>query len=230
MPPVRARAVLLVIIALCWPGRYIAASENETGAWFIVNHGGPLGAAGNDGPWRYSLKAELRYFDIEPGVQQYIFQAGAGYVINDKLTVRGGYSYYGTDVHGGPSAHEHRAWQQLDWKIARWGRSEFNSRSRLEQRFFNGRDQTALWLRQRFTWVADLPRSENLRLLLGLESFHSLRDTPWIDTGLVQLRLSAGIRFEKSSYDVETGYMQQRRRIDGSPDLVNHLLVVSLRL
>jgi hypothetical protein len=226
----KAMVRLLVSLAVALPAADLTAAEEAGGAWLILSHTGMIGDATDPGPWRYGLQGEFRYFARDPALHQYVLRTGLGFRVNPRVSLWGGYAYFGTDVHGSGSVREHRGWQQLDWDFAVRDRSRLRSRTRLEQRFVDGREETGWWLRQRFLYESLMPRSETLRWLLGVETFHSLRQTPWLDSGLVQWRVMAGIGFRLAGTEVETGYMYQHAEVSGRVDAGNHLLIVSLRL
>ena len=221
---------LLLATVLVLFAQVLDAAENEWGAWMVVSKSGPLGSGDQPGPWRYGLQFQGRYFDRLDGAGQFVFRPGVAWRMNSKLTFWGGYAYYYTDVKNVGTRNENRLWQQINWNMLNWGRTSFKSRTRLEQRFIDERDGTGVWLRQQFRMDSPLESNDDIKLILGVEGFWHLRGTAWADTGYAQSRLFAGLGFDMGLTTVEMGYMYQHNQIKFSPDLVNHLLIFSLKL
>jgi hypothetical protein len=209
----------------------LSATENEGGVWITGNYTDSFGADDEPGPWRYTLQFQGRKFTLADGTRQAVGRTGIGYQLNDRMTLWGGYAYYHTHVNHVGTAREHRIWQQLSWTLGKGDWGTFKSRSRLEQRFRNGRDGTGWHLRQQFRGDFPVGDSRRWTLIAGDEIFFYLRDTTWSKAGYAQNRLflGAGYKFD-NGLRVEAGYMNQFIRLRGLPDLMNHLLIVGFRL
>ena len=109
-----------------------------------------------------------------------------------------------------------------------WG--TFKSRTRLEQRFREHREGTGLWIRQQFRSDIPVPARDRFSVILGIEAFFHLRGTDWADEGFIQNRVFIGMGYKASPrIGIEVGYLNQFIRIRESPDLMNHLAIVSFR-
>lgn len=230
MSPLRRAAGLLLCACISLFTHPVLASDHLNGAWATFYTSGAFHQDGEAGPWRYGLYSDARWYDRLEGVNQYVLQPGIGYRLDHRFSVWGGYTYFRSEVDGVVSANEHRAWQQLSWNVAHWRFATLKSRTRLEQRFRDGRDGTDLRLRQNVRIDARFRFNPRLVFILGNEYFHHLRDTEWTRQGYGQNRFYTGLGFDFRNVRMEALYMNQQYRVRQLPDLVNHLAVVNFRM
>lgn len=138
-----------------------------------------------------------------------------------------GYAFFDTYPEGGTTRKEHRFWQQAQLRVLGTpGKAVLVSRTRLEQRFAEGEDETGWRLRQ-FTrgqvWVG------NGWSLIGFnEAFAGLNETPFQPDGLSQLRNFVGVgKVLAPQLTLEVGYLNQRMIRPGS-DATNNIASFSL--
>lgn len=206
------------------------AEESEYGAWLIASADGALFDVDAPGHWRYSVQGQFRAFSLADGARQVVGRGGIGYRFKDRLTAWAGYAYFQLHADGVGTARENRTWQQVNWNMGAWNRAVWKSRTRLEQRFREGRSGTGWSLRQQLGVEMPLSAWNGVSLIFSDEVFFDLRQTSWVQTGFSQNRVFAGLGFKnKGSASLEAGYMHQYIRVRESPDLVNHLLILRLK-
>lgn len=227
---VRCTAGLLLCACLILLPGHLSASDRFNGAWASFYTSGSLAPERSGGDWRFNLYGDTRYYDRLEGINQYVLQPGIGYRLNERLSLWGGYTWFRSEVDGITSVNEHRAWQQVSWSMAKWTHATLKSRTRLEERFRDGRGGTDLRLRQLFRLDARFEFSPMLTFILGNESFHHLRDTGWTRKGYGQNRLYAGVGFNFWNVRAEALYMNQQYLFRDRENLVSHLAVLNFKL
>ena len=114
--------------------------------------------------------------------------------------------------------------------MGRWGWGTLKSRTRMEQRFREGRDGAGWWVRQQFRIDAPIGEGGKFSFILGNEAFIYLKETTWNDKGYIQNRLFLGLGYKASpKVTMELGYMNQHVRIREFPDLINHLAILNFK-
>jgi Protein of unknown function (DUF2490) len=89
-----------------------------------------------------------RFTDDATRLGQTLFRGGLGTRLNGHLAVHAGYVHVRTTPASGPRTVEHRGWQQALYPIIRGKRAQLVGRTRLEQRWLEGRDGMSLRARQ----------------------------------------------------------------------------------
>lgn len=230
MKTVRCIAALLLAVCLGLFSGTLPAASNAGGAWTTLYKSGLLNRGHSEGPWRYGLYADVRYTDRLEGVSQATLLPGIGYRINSRLTLWGGYTYFRSTINQGATLDEHRTFEQVSWNMVHWHRARLQSRSRLEQRFRDGREGTDLRFRQQFRLDTRFASNPDLKFILGDEVFYHLRDTTWSREGYGQNRFYTGFGWDYHSVTVEALYMHQHYRVRYLPDSANHLLVLNFKM
>jgi hypothetical protein len=169
-------------------------------------------------------------FDIDPQrTAQVILRPAIGAQINPGTTVLFGYYYGETFPENRATVHEHRIWQQVQTRLAGTpNKAVLVSRTRLEQRFVVGNDDSAMRLRQFLrgqVWVGD----DGLSLIGVSEAFFGLESTSWgQNAGVDQLRNFVGVGVPLSPrFTLEAGYLNQWLIRPGQ-DRNNNVLSISL--
>lgn len=177
------------------------------------------------------LEGQARATDDVGGGSQTIVRPGIGARVGRDAHALVGYAYVRTDPEGGAVTHEHRPWQQVQFVPLRLssGAPLVISRTRLEQRMVEGRDGTALRLRQFVRVQVPIARPGGLQAVASTEGFFNLNDTSWgVRGGIDQWRTFVGVGFPVASRArLEPGYLNQRIRRLGD-DRVNHVLSATL--
>lgn len=229
MRPIQQSIIFLITsLVLCVSD--VQATDHESGIWAIASISRAFGPAEEPSPWRWSVQGQARKFSLLDGTRQGIIRGGIGYQISPNVTLWGGYAYYHTRVVNVGSTYGNRLWQQVNWTMGRWGWGTLKSRTRMEQRFREGRDGMGWWVRQQFRIDAPFGESGKFSFILGNESFIYLKETTWNDQGYIQNRLFTGLGYKASpKVTMELGYMNQHVRIRESADLINHLAILNFK-
>lgn len=174
------------------------------------------------------VDVQARMTDGAGRLGQTIVRPSLGYAPRPGTSLLFGYGYFETDVTGRPTQREHRLWQQAQFRvIGTPGKAVLVSRTRLEQRFVEGADDTGWRLRQ-FTrgqyWVGS-----GWSMIAFNETFVGLNRTDWgQNSSLNQLRNFGGVgKALTPELALEAGYLNQRLVRPG-PDTTNHIASISL--
>ncbi len=153
--------------------------------------------------------------DKESGGEQFLARITLDHRLAPGVQLGGGMAYL-----EGENDQEVRFHQQLTLSHSIW-----QSRTRLEQRFFEDGDGPTFRLRERVQATLPLDRAKRWMLVGAVEGFFHLNRTAGNDeTGLVALRHQAGLRHRLGpSLDIQLLYMQQRSFRDDAPDRVSHI-------
>lgn len=168
---------------------------------------------------RYQPDGQLSRIELRPGIT---------YELQNGVELAGGY-YYGHTNQPGEDRNEHRLWQQASYDFgSKWG-LEFSGRTRAEQRYREGFDDTGARIRQRLKAsypIANTP----LTLSAGPEIFFEFVETDWgADTGLSEVRTEAEIEWEVSdTLELSFGYLNLLEIERGGPDETNHHITIGL--
>ncbi len=197
-----------------------ALADNAGAVW------GGLSLAGAHGDWRFGASTQYRSVSARDS-RQGVLTPSVGRRLNARLTASVGYSRF-DNRNGSRYSVEHRTWQQLAVAPISAGSTSLSLRTRLEQRSFDGRPDTAIELRQQFglAWKV----AADTRLSLALEPFLRLRTSrPSDDNGLAQVRLTASANQQLHPHLVlQVGYMLQHVRAGAGPDSNNHVALLQL--
>lgn len=183
------------------------ASEEDANIWLAqtttINLGGDMTL------W---LEAQERFTNDASRLGQILVRPAIGYKLDSTTTVSLGYAYVHTDPLVGASSEEHRIFQQLSTRILGDGRGvTVTSRTRIEQRFFEGQNGTGWRLRQQVRLTA--PLTGKARLALWSEPFIGFNQTRFQRDGIGLWRNFAGVSIPLSrQLSIEPGYLNQQVR------------------
>ena len=222
-------AIVLSILVLL-PAKAFAGAEQNNGVWMMTASQGILGTS--DSPYRWWFDAHARYSDDANDFEQSILRPGVGYSLGNNHTVFLGYGWIGNSPEIGDEFYEHRVWQQHSWTTSFDGFG-FSSRSRLEQRFMEGRGGETGWrFRQNFKLTHPLGTNTRFYWSIWDEVFLNLNDTDWgANNGLDRNRIFAGIGWKPNSLDyckAEVGYLNQFIYRESATDRMDHLLSLNV--
>lgn len=213
--PVACRALALLAFLSLATAPTAYAAEDETQLW--------LGASAT----MKASPADLVVVDVghrfrrdESGGEQQLARITLDHAVAKNIQVGGGIAFF----HSEPE-QELRLFQQL---TATHG--IFQSRTRMEQRFFDTADEASWRLRQRFQASIPLDTAKRWTLVAATELFfHLNRARPSDKTGLAVMRQQAGLRHALSkALDVQLLYMRQQGFRDDRPDAVVHVSWLTL--
>jgi hypothetical protein len=175
-----------------------------------------------------TLEAQARWSDDAGRLGQALMRPSVGYAITPTTTASLGYAFFYNNPSDGSRTDEHRVWQQMSFQLAGDGQGlTVTGRSRLEQRWVEGRDDLGWRFRQQVRLTA--PLSGKLRALAWSEAFLAFNDTSWGQRdGLDRWRNGVGVVIPLSpSVSIEPGYVNQwiNRR---DTDRVHHIANIAV--
>ena len=227
------RIIAALIMATITFGLAQAETDDDQGLWFLALAQGSFGSAEQaSSKLRWWLDVQSRFSNDADGFTQGIVRPGIGYALNDNTTLWLGYGWIPTSPVSGQDYDEQRIWQQLIWSKPLNGIS-FSSRTRLEQRFREGSNDTGWRLRQFLKATYALPAKPNVSLVGYDELFFGLNDTDWgASSGFDRNRLFLGVgwRLGKSGNSLEIGYLNQYIDKTTGNDLMEHILSLNFFL
>ena len=219
------------MLLLLAPSSSSAEPSEAGGLWLLGLGQGDLGAVHPElEKARWWLDVQGRWREENRSLDAVLVRPGLGWAVTERIAFFAGYAWITTDRADRSSFDEHRAWQQLLWRLPVEGFS-LQSRTRLEQRVI---DRELGWRLREFV-KATLPLTEDRRLFLSGydELFIDLDDTDWGQrAGFRQNRAFAGLGWrldEKRGVTLEGGYLNQWISRRGR-DRVNHILSLNLFL
>lgn len=193
--------------------------------WSSVN---ASGRTSPDSRWLVWFDGHARFREGGETLDTTILRPGVGYRLSPRLDLWLGYAHV-TNRRPGPDVEEHRVWQQATYPIARIAGGALTGRTRLEQRFRDGADDTGWRLRQFVRWSRPLGGS-SVSAVLANETFVAVNDTDWGQRdGFDQNRAFVGLAWQATpEARLEAGYLNQR--IDGGArlDAVNDTLSLAV--
>lgn len=168
--------------------------------------------------------------DFGGGVQTLLRPAIGARIARDAHAIAG-YVHVRTDPRSGTATTEHRLWQQVQVPILRTGTGAplLVSRTRLEQRMIEGREDTGWRLRQMIRLQAPIAREGTVQAIVTVEGFFNLNDTRWgMRSGTDQWRTFVGVGLPVApKLRIEPGYLNQTVFRAGE-DRMNHIANVGL--
>lgn len=213
----------LALLACCSITTPAALAENE------IRAGAGLDASpfsnrnlglGLDIGSRYRMDGgDLVRIELRPGIS---------YKVSERIGIAGGY-YWGSTRQPGPDRIEHRLWQDANYDIGHGAGLQFAGRTRAEQRWRDGWNDTGTRIRQRLSATYPIARTR-LSLEGSSEAFFELSDTDWgAHSGLGEWRNQIVVEWELSGrLSVEAGYLNVFENEQSGPDETDHHIVISL--
>lgn len=173
------------------------------------------------------IEAQKRFTQNADRVGQLLLRSLVGYRLSKDVSIGAGYAYVRSDPVGPALLNEHRFYQELNIRVlSTEGGVTLDSRTRLEQRTFEEREDTALRLRQ-FVQLK-VPLSGETKLVAFTEPFIELDDTGVQRGGLAVWRNFAGVSVPLAKgIEIVPGYLNQHVWRDGR-DRTDHTANVNL--
>jgi hypothetical protein len=188
----------------------------------------------------------LAYMEVNPrigddvtNIDQLLLRPALGYQLTENLSIWQGYAWVGNfnQKHTAPQSpffEENRIYQQVNYTQKFWN-LKFLSRTRMEERWIEHADGTAVRFRQMLRVTYPLPIAPDWALVGYDEVFINL-NTVGVATGkgpgagLDQNRFFVGVNKTFSQYiNVDLGYQNQMlnsRQLPGNANLINHILML----
>lgn len=215
---------ILALLTLLLPG--VAHADEDTQIWAAAVAQGAV-----KGDLFVFAEAQSRITDDASRAGQWIVRPAAGVRFAPDSTVLAGYAYVRTDPANGAASDEHRLWQQLQLPLLRAGDGAvlIVNRTRIEQRMFEGRDDTGWRLRQMIRVQLPIARGGAVQAIASSEGFFNLNATDWgARRGVDQWRNFVGIGLPVGKrFRIEPGYLNQRVFRRGE-DRTNHAFFTTL--
>lgn len=173
------------------------------------------------------LEAQERFTNDAERLGQLLLRSLVGYRIDKNVNVGVGYAYVRTDPVGPALLNEHRYYQELNIRLlSTEGGVTLDSRTRLEQRTFEEREDTSWRLRQ-FVQLR-VPISDDNKLVAYTEPFVDLNETGVQRGGVSIWRNFVGVSVPLAkNIEVVPGYLNQHVFRDGR-DRSDHTANVNL--
>jgi hypothetical protein len=216
--PARLAACLAVLPA----ASPAAAAEDDLNVWL-----GQFATINVSDKAFVRLEAQERFTNDADRLGQLLLRSLVGYRITKRVNIGAGYAYVRTDPVGPVRLDEHRFYQELNARLIETDEGlTLDSRTRLEQRTFEGRDETAWRLRQ-FVQLR-VPVSERHKLVAYTEPFVDLDRSGVQRGGLSVWRNFVGVSVPLAKgVELVPGYLNQHVFRDGA-DRSDHTANINL--
>lgn len=211
--PASAAALLLTSPAL--------ATEDDANVWL-----GQFATINATDRVYVRLEAQERFTNDAERLGQLLLRSLVGYRFSKDVNIGAGYAFVLTDPVGPAKLNEHRIYQELNLRLIDKDGITLDSRTRLEQRTFEEREDTS-WRFRNFVQLR-VPVSERNKLVLYTEPFVDLNETGVQRGGLSIWRNFAGVSIPLAKgVEVVPGYLNQHVFRDGR-DRSDHTANVNL--
>jgi hypothetical protein len=221
----RRTRLLLAAASLCFPATAMAAQEDEQ-VWLAQFSTIEVGQK-----VLLFTDVQLRITDGADRLGQVLLRPAVGYRITPSDTLFLGYAYVRTEPLNGTPTDEHRMFQQALVRVVGGpGKTTVTFRTRLEQRWLEGRSGMGWRLRQQVR--LETPVAKGLNAIVWAEPFVNFDTTSWGQrAGFDQLRGFAGVGVPIArGIAIEAGYSGQYVNRFNAPDRMNHIGSLSLTI
>lgn len=221
----RRMHLLLAAASFCFPATAMATQEDEQ-IWLAQFSTIEVGQK-----VLLFTDVQLRFTDGADRLGQVLLRPAVGYRITPSDTLFLGYAYVRTEPLNGTPTDEHRMFQQaLVRVLGSPGKTTVTSRTRLEQRWLEGRSGMGWRLRQQVR--LETPVAKGLNAIVWAEPFVNFDTTSWGQrAGFDQLRGFAGVGVPIArGIAIEAGYSGQYVNRFKVPDRMNHIGSLSLTI
>lgn len=218
----------LTVVMLALASLFVAvpaAAEEDGQAWGAVLAQGSI-----KGGLVFWAEAQTRFTDDVSHLGQIVIRPALGIRLAKDSVAHLGYAYVRTEAANGAITNEHRIWEQLIFPILRNPRGLYVwGRSRIEQRFVEGRCDTGWRLRQFVRAQMPLQRGGKVSGVVFSEAFYAANTTDFgAREGLDQWRNFVGLSIPVGKGLVlEPGYLNQTIFRPGQ-DRSNHVFSTTL--
>jgi hypothetical protein len=199
----------------------LAAAEDDGNVWL-----GQFATINATDKVYVRLEAQERFTNDAERLGQLLLRSLVAYRFNDKVNAGIGYAFVLTDPVGPTKLNEHRYYQELNVRLIDRDGITLDSRTRLEQRTFEEREDTSWRLRQ-FVQLR-VPISDTNKIVAYTEPFVDLNETGVQRGGLSIWRNFVGVSVPLAKgIEVVPGYLNQHVFRDGR-DRSDHTANVNL--
>ncbi len=220
---VRRLPFAAALVALLTPVSAIAA-ENDAEVWLSGTANGSL-----SGKLLGALELGVRPTD-DPGRRlTTLIRPSIGYQVSPDVSLWLGYARFTVRSEGRADIQENRVFQQVSLSIGNIAGGNLTSRTRLEQRMFEGRSDTGWRARQSLRWVKPVG-VKGLNAVLSSEVLVAFNSTDFgARAGFDQGRIFVGANLPISKgLSIEGGYMPRYVRRVNVSDRIDHIVPVTV--
>lgn len=211
-------AVTAAMISVATP---VFAAEEDANIWL-----GQFATINATDDIYVRLEAQERFTNDAERLGQLLLRSLVAYRLDKSVNVGVGYAYVRTDPIGPVELNEHRFYQELNVRLFERNGVTLDSRTRLEKRTFEERDETA-WRLRNFVQLR-VPVSEHNKIVAYTEPFIDLNETDVQRGGLAIWRNFVGVSIPLAKrIEVVPGYLNQHVFRDGR-DRSDHTANVNL--
>ncbi len=185
------------------------------------------------------MEVNTRIGDDVTNIDQLLLRPAIGYKLTDNISIWQGYAWVGNfnQAHKPPQSpffDENRIYQQVNY-TEKFGSVKFLSRTRLEERWIDHADGTAVRFRQMFRFMYPLPIAPDLAFVAYDEIFANFNTVGSVQgkgpqAGFDQNRFFLGINKTFSQYfNMDIGYQNQlinSRQLPGNANALNHIILL----
>ncbi|MEM9742964.1 MAG: DUF2490 domain-containing protein [Pseudomonadota bacterium] len=218
----RAGVLSTLLILLSCPPVW-AASEQQNWLAFATN--GPMGSSDH---LRFWFDGHARFRDESSSLGVSILRPAIGWQLQSGLTLWAGYARV-VARRSGPDAEENRFWQQATYPVGEVFGGRLGGRTRIEQRLFEGFDDTGHRIRQFWRWSRPIGQSD-WSWMVANETFINIDDSDFGQrAGYQQNRLYLGFAWQAApELRLEVSYLNNHIDRVGADDLDNHNVYLGL--
>ncbi|MCP9450672.1 MAG: DUF2490 domain-containing protein [Nitrospira sp.] len=184
------------------------------------------------------MEVNPRFADDVTNLDQLLLRPAIGYQLTEHVSIWQGYAWVGNyNQPAGPRFfEENRIYQQVNY-LHKFSHLKFLSRTRLEERWIEHADGTAVRFRQMFRADVPIPQAPTWAVVMYDEVFVNLNTVGTVtskgpEAGLDQNRFFLGINKTFNQHvNVDLGYQNQminNRKLEGNANLINHMLLLQL--
>ena len=176
-----------------------------------------------------SVDVSVRTSDRGTSAPTFLVRPLMGVQATKALSLWAGYTYVESAPNNRPDVREHRFVQQTLWNIGKVGKGALLSRTRVELRWVEGRQDTGVRLRSMLRFTQPLGTPKGPSLALSSEPFVNLNSTDFGQAaGFDQIRNFIGITVPVAKgLAIEPGYMNRYVRRKNAEDRMDHIASVT---
>jgi hypothetical protein len=218
---------LLLAIALIPQSSHAQGIQEDGRIWLNVNVQSTLPFEG----WNWYAELQPRWREEGHEFDQLIIRPAIFYKFSPKSSAWLGYERTIAHPAGKSNTYENRVWEQFSYQFDPINDWKIQSRTRLEQRTIESKQDVGFRFRQMVKVVKPISQTLPLNLILSDELFVNLNNTDWgASGGIDQNRAFIGLGYKVNSHaNIEFGYLNQAVNIR-TIDKENHVLSTTISL
>ncbi len=213
--------LLLLWLSFASTMQSVYAGDIEDGAFWL---GTNIQSELTEDKWNWYMEVQPRWREEGSEFAQMLIRPAIFYKISPSSSAWLGYARITTHPANASNTDENRLWLQFLHQFEAVGDWKIQSRTRLEQRFIESKDDTGYRLRQMLKIVKPISATRPLSFIASNELFINMNDTDWgANRGLDQNRAFIGFGYKlHANANLELGYLNQR--VNSLKNKENHVL------